>query len=259
MDQQLMLGILLIIVGAAFALIAVAVVLNRRTDEQEDPGQSEQADADAEVDATAPQASEIAVEEHEPAAMEQSEAAMQPEAIDSDVESDTLAETMMEADEPDSSAARDAPVSEAEGPQAVSREPTPVISVLREPDSGSLILRAGEQEFRSARQMRSETQRQAIVAVLEELAEWFADVDRSAALEWGAEQSGSGMVQAIDAILQRSLESANISERGVKLISDASGSVKVLIGVKSYELDQVPNKQIQELIRQAVAEWEATQ
>jgi cytoskeletal protein RodZ len=252
MDQQLMLGILLIIVGAAFALIAVAVVLNRRTDEkieeaeldELEPAQADPADVPESVDA-------------EPAAAED---AREPESV---AEAPAPSADLPIAPEDGSAVNADAleQVAEVEAEEPIARgnDMSLLVSVLRDQDSGSLVLRVGDKEFRTVEQMRDRSQREAIAAALDELVAWFAAAESAASPDMGGETSASGMVQAIDAILQRTLESAAVSERGVRLVSDASGGVKVLIGVKSYELEEVPNQQIRDLIREAVAEWEASQ
>ena len=69
--------------------------------------------------------------------------------------------------------------------------------------------------------------------------------------------SSDQMLEEINAILQRSL--AGTPDRGVRLLPDATSGVKVLIGVKRYEIHDVPDDEIKDLTRQAVAEWEAGQ
>ena len=42
-------------------------------------------------------------------------------------------------------------------------------------------------------------------------------------------------------------------------MESADGSVKVLLGVQSYALDDVPDESVQTLIRKAVMIWEKSQ
>jgi len=42
----------------------------------------------------------------------------------------------------------------------------------------------------------------------------------------------------------------------VRLSGDREGSVRVYIGIQSYTLDEIPDADIREVIRLAVAEWE---
>jgi hypothetical protein len=127
----------------------------------------------------------------------------------------------------------------------------------RDPITGALFVRSGSNEFRSAADIPDRSSHERLASAAADLAGWFQQPAKREAPR--PRPSASDMVQAIDAILQHSLENSGASARGVKLIQDASGGVKVLIGVKSYEVDQVPDKDIRKLIKQAVAEWEAHQ
>ena len=66
------------------------------------------------------------------------------------------------------------------------------------------------------------------------------------------------MIEQINAILQEKIEAIGDPHLAVRLIEGLEGSAKVLIGVHSYELGEVPDETISNLIREAVAEWEAT-
>jgi hypothetical protein len=250
MDEQLMLGILLIVVGAAFALIAVAVVLNRR--------------ADHEIEGTPD--GELTTEEIEPASAAADEG-LEPEPVEElpgpiEVKDEGSQEMPEPAEElPDPTKAKDEGSEEIPEPfvESPAGELSLLAEIYRDETTGSLILKAGDEKFRTAAQIESKAQRENLAGVIKDMVSWFSTVDRPAASEKSGVPSGESMVQAIDAILQRSLESSDVSERGVRLVSDASGAVKVLIGVKSYELEQVPDEEIRGLIRQSVAEWEASQ
>jgi hypothetical protein len=248
MDDQLMLGILLIIVGIAIGLIAVAVVLNRRenriarleTNHQElSDSEEEEPAAEIDEDMLAPEA-----DEDEPA----------PEA-DED-------RPAPEADEDEASEDSDEVVEAEEIEAPTPRERQLVAEIYREEVTGKLIVRAGGQEYLDVGQIESEADRRRLAYAASDLSDWFQGEfefgGRSAAAS-SAQQSASSdrMLEEISAILQRSL--AGTPDRGIRLIPDAVAGVKVLIGVKSYEIDDVPDDEIKNLIRQAVAEWEAGQ
>lgn len=226
MDQQLLIGVVLIVVGLAFGLIAAAVVVNRRID----------ADERSEV--------------------EQDEAkAEQPEALAASGDA-----TAADADPTD----RPVPANSslvAPPTQAGDAPAEPADSLLgelhRDLRTGAIFFRRSDREYRSADDIQDRDERRRLAGAVSDWAAWFRESDRTAASS--APSSPSSMVQAIDAILQRSLQGADVSTRGVRLIQDASGGVKVLIGVKSYEVEDVPDEEIRRLIRQAVAEWEAQQ
>jgi cytoskeletal protein RodZ len=236
MDDRLMLGILLIIVGIAIGLIAVAVVLNRREDRiaaeigLETNDTDDEEPADSEEEEPAPE-----VEEDEPA----------PEPDD-----DTLSEEAAESEETEA----------MESPTP--RERQLVAEIYREEVTGKLIVRTGDQEYLDAKQIESEAERRRLAYAASDLSDWFQGEfefgGRSATVS-STQQSASAdrMLEEINANLQRSL--AGTPDRGVRLIPDAVAGVKVLIGVKSYEIEDVPDDEIKDLIRKAVAEWEAGQ
>ena len=236
MDDQLMLGILLIIVGIAIGLIAVAVVLNRReariaaesgltTDETDDEASSES-------------------EQEEPA----------PE-VDGD-------ESTPETDE-DEPPEGDDQIVEAEQKEPVGpRERQLVAEIYREEVTGRLVIQTGDQEYSDGRQIENEAERRRLAYAASDLLDWFQgefEFEGRSAAAVSAQQSAPSdqMLEGINEILQRSL--ADTPDRGVRLFPDAVGGVKVLIGVKSYEIEDVPDDEIKDLIRQAVAEWEAGQ
>lgn len=240
MDDQLMLGILLIIVGIALALIAVAVVLNRREDRREAEERIKNAEGDS----------------GEGDSVEDSEEDLE--------ESDLVAETI-EGEEEETPA--EASAKEVEptprGEAAPPLERLMVAEIYREEVTGELIVQLGDEEFRAGERISNERDLRRLSAAASDLVEWLEPrrempgprLPETAKPRDPADQ----MLVQINEILQRSLAEAETSERGVRLIPDASGGVRVLIGVKSYELDEVPDKDIKGLIREAVAEWEAAQ
>lgn len=65
------------------------------------------------------------------------------------------------------------------------------------------------------------------------------------------------IVQQIDVILQKKLVGTAFSNLDIRLLEGPQGEVNVMIGaVKHLGVDAIPNSGIQELIRQAVTEWE---
>lgn len=239
MDDQLMLGILLIIVGIAIGLIAVAVVLNRREDRIE-------AELGLETD------------HEEPSGSEQEEPATEVDDDEPALEAQPAAEA--DDDEPLEEVDEIEETEEIESPTP--RERQLVAEIYREEVTGKLIVRAGGQEYLDAKQIENEAERRRLAYAASDLSDWFQGEyefgGRSAAAS-STQQSASSdrMLEEISAILQASL--AGTPDRGIRLIPDAVAGVKVLIGVKSYEIDDVPDDEIKNLIRQAVAEWEAGQ
>ena len=232
MDNPLMVGILLIIVGIAVGLIAVALVLNRREGRMA-------TELDLESEAEEDQAPSDAEDSEEQSTAEEDE-----EQAEVDEEGPQLEAEKLEGP-----------------PDETPRERHLVAEIYREDVTGRLIIRAGDHEYSDGKQIENEAERRRLAYAASDLADWFQGEfeigGRPAATSSQQRSSPEGMLQEINKILQRSLVST--PERGVRLSPDAVGGVKVLIGVKSYAIDDVPDKEIRDLIRQAVAEWEAGQ
>ena len=230
MDDQLVIGILLIIVGIAIGLIPVAVVLNRREDQLAD-------ELDPETEGT----------EDQPA----------PESEEDDPVSELDQDKPIDEGEP-SEQADDA---EEQAPTAP-LERQLIAEIYREEVTGKLIVRAGDQEYLDGKQIENQADRRRLAYAASDLSDWFQGEfefgGRSAAASSPQQADSSDqMLEEINEILQRSLSST--PDRGVRLFPDGVGGVKVMIGVKSYEVEDVPDDEIKDLIRQAVAEWEAGQ
>jgi hypothetical protein len=69
----------------------------------------------------------------------------------------------------------------------------------------------------------------------------------------------STMVGQIDAILQAHLASLPLENRVIRLIESPEGDVAVMVGLTKYNgVGEVPDPQVQDMIRAAIAEWEDT-
>jgi len=67
----------------------------------------------------------------------------------------------------------------------------------------------------------------------------------------------TSMVGQIDAILQAHLADSLLANRGVRLIESPEGGVVVMVGLSKYSgVGEVPDPQVQGMIRAAIAEWE---
>jgi hypothetical protein len=67
------------------------------------------------------------------------------------------------------------------------------------------------------------------------------------------------MVGQIDAILQGHLASLPLESRVIRLIESLEGDVAVMVGLTKYNgVGEVPDPQVQDMIRAAIAEWEDT-
>lgn len=230
MDQELLVGVLLIIVGLAVGLIAVALVLNRRAAREEQsagsPVPGEAADDSAAEDANAELTDLVATQ----------------------IDKGPVAMSM--------------PVEQKPAPAGLDERKL-VAEIYRDPTSGGLILRAGGKEYRAISQVEDEQLRIELTALAADLASRLIEGPRAPAVpsapRTAARPGNPSMLEGINSILQRVLADAGNRTKGVQLIPDAAGGVKVLIGLKSYALDEVPDEEISRLIRESVAEWEAGQ
>jgi hypothetical protein len=66
------------------------------------------------------------------------------------------------------------------------------------------------------------------------------------------------MVEEINDILQELLVDSPHADKAVRLMEGPGGMARVLIGIDSYSTEDVPDDEIKSLIKQAVAQWEAT-
>ncbi len=250
-DNALILGVILIIIGVAFALLAYAALLFRRT---EAPEAEQEAEGDSESDAV----EEAPVEESpEPAADEPQEmeaTSAEPESVTAEGEPP-----------PDPSP----PAEDSSGEAAeVPLQSVPVASLVREGRTGRLVVRVGEEEYESAGELRDSPHWDQVSSAISDLRSWLEEYDALAGSDSSnrletetetAKGESQTMIQQIDSILTRKLSETGSSHRAVRLAEGADGAVKVYIGVQSYPLEEVPDEEIRRLIREAVEEWEESQ
>jgi hypothetical protein len=250
-DNQLLLGVVFIIAGVALALLAYAVVLNRRShdDLEESWGAPEPDGADTAaqppVPATATPGSSI------PGFEEPTRLIREPEAVP-------------EAEEPAP------PASLPPEPATVLAQPPAspsTVALTREAGSGKLLIQLGDQKFKSMSELKASPAWEQIGGLFEELLSWMVIVPPSGApaartREMSAEQAkkapaASSMVAQINEILEERLAKKDASLQGVHLAEGSDGTIRVFIGLQGYPMDEVPNPEVRELIREAVAEWES--
>ena len=73
----------------------------------------------------------------------------------------------------------------------------------------------------------------------------------------GTQTPNLNVVAQINDILQENLEGTSLKQRGIRLVERPDHSMVVMIGLEKYDsVDDVPDEQVQDVIRQAVSEWE---
>lgn len=71
--------------------------------------------------------------------------------------------------------------------------------------------------------------------------------------------SPASIAAQIDEILQSKLEDTLLEDRSIRLMELPGQGMVVMVGLEKYEdVDAIPDEEVRHLIREAVAEWEAT-
>ena len=234
MDNQLLTGVVLIAAGLALGLLAYAIVLSRR-----ESGSSQATDA--------PTGKEPAPAPAMPATgnLSPSPAARAAPPTPAPV-----------------SPAPPIPVSPPAPRPAVpsGRANVPVATLERNEVTGELIVRVGDKEYRSSKDLRASSDWTRIQYAAADLQRWMTDAE-AAARPRGAPRDvpappARTMIEQINGILARKIAETGVGKQGVRLV-DSGGVVQVFLGVERYEMDKVPDEEVRKLIRESVSEWEA--
>ena len=83
-----------------------------------------------------------------------------------------------------------------------------------------------------------------------------AGIDLGARVEETA-SSKLSMVEQIDQVLQKKLKGSPLEKRGIQLRTSISGALLIQVGLDTYEwIDKIPDQAVQNIIREAIANWE---
>ena len=250
-DSSLLWGMILIGVGLALAMIAYAVMLNRR--EPEGERTFPPAEPEPEVDE------------------EPSEIQAPVQVAPMQVPATPPAPAPVPASPPPTPAApapaapapaAPAVVSSPASPAPAGRRLLPVASLLREDVTGALVIQVGERVYRRADELKMSSDWARVESASADLARWTAGGHPSGRPSAGAREETprkpGSMIEQINEILERKLTSAGNAPRGVRLAEGPGGTVRVFVGLQAYNMEEVPDPAVRQLIRQAVAEWEAS-
>ncbi len=243
MDNQLVLGVILIVVGIALALLAYAFILNRREQDPETPA-APAAEAEASI---LPQAA---------AAPPVDRAAVAPPAA-----ARAMPPVSPPAAPPVTPPMAAAPPTPAPTPAPLqSRRTLAVATLLRDEVTGKISVLVGGREYTSVDELRASRDYTRVEYAAADLAQWLGPAAvRERSTERAKEEAKKplSMVEQIDAILQRKMAESPSGPRGVRLVEGSDGSLRVFVGVLSYAYEGVPDDEVKRMIREAVAEWEA--
>lgn len=243
MNTTLVFGVLLIVAGIALAILAYALILGRRG---ESPASAEPSEAELEggAETVVPPPSAAPSVPAEPPRSPAVSPAVQP------------AEAPATAVPPPSPPAQP-------GTPAVPPPPPRTLDVarlLRDEATGSLLIAVGPRLYRTVDELRASGDWLRLEAAARDLQVWFAALPKPKPVEERRADEpaprGGSMLDQINAILERKLTLAPELPQGIRLAPSPEGGVRVLIGLQSYPLDQVPETKINQLIRESVSEWE---
>jgi hypothetical protein len=274
LSTELLIGIVLIGLGLLLGAVAY-MVLSSRGKEGADPiDEQEEAEAILEPDQDLPD-----LEEFEEAESSEDPASDQDDFDEKLIEAAPAEEPPLTTepvlDEPgvdeqqndlaqiESAPALDAPATEMTPPQPKPGPRIQVATLLRDEVSGELIIEVGTREYHSAAELRDSQDWIRVEYAASDLSKWIEMPLRRPApereMDTGEHYKPMSMIEQINEILQQKVAASGQDQLAVQLIEGQEGTARVLVGVHSYELGEVPDESISNLIREAVADWEAGQ
>ena len=139
----------------------------------------------------------------------------------------------------------------------------PVATLMRDEVTGELIVQVGDQEYTSADELKASDDWNRVEYAASDLNKWLARVELNEQIpeieREPVPQRSTSMIEQINEILKEQLASAPEENKAIRLIEGPGGTVRVLVGVHSYAFDEVPDIDVQKVIREAVAAWEEDQ
>lgn len=251
LENPLLIGIILIIVGIATALIAAAILLNRR-----DSGDN-QDKTNKETDSDQTQAAPVQLSN----TVEQ-----KPDSPPADsTPSDSKTAEQAHSNPPEASLS-----------SVDKSSPPPLASLKRDSTTGRLLLEIGGREYTSPGQLRSSSDWPLIKQSLEELSAWIhhepVPEDRSGSTtplrksrapekkprnkKPAVAPQPTSMVDQINEIIEEKIRLSGETHLSVRLIEGLHGEIKALIGVESFPVQDIPDEEVRNFIRECVTEWE---
>jgi hypothetical protein len=252
-ENNPVLGYVFIIAGIAFAIIAYVIYLNLREDNHKNLSGATGKDAGfhSSLPLTASETGNSLHEITSNAVIPDSEPLEKVEKMEKDFPVETP------------SPAKKLP---KETPMPEKQEIRPVATILRETDTGKLIVHVDDAEYINVDELKTSPHWARIERLVLDLWDWVQPQRspqsylktpvREAAKTEKELLSAKSMVEEINQILERNLQSLGDDQKAVKIVGGLDGAVIVYVGVETYPIDEVPYEEVRQLIRQAVAEWE---
>jgi hypothetical protein len=258
-DNNLVIGVVLIGIALILAFLAYYILTSSRQEEEIDEEMEATAEPDVLTDEQ--ETAEDELEEPSPSQDDEEvsiEEAPTPQSEDK-AELPPVAETELQEtteDEPE------VETNQLEVPKA-DRVMIPVATLMRDEVTGELIVQVGDREYTTADELKASDDWNRVEYAASDLIKWLTRVELNEhilkrELEKVPQQPTS-MIEQINEILKQQLAEAPEENKAIRLIEGPGGTVKVLVGVHSYAFDEVPDTNVQRVIREAVAAWEEDQ
>ena len=274
MNSQLMIGVLLIAAGILLAVVAYWVISgggSAKESESADEGNGGEDPEAAVIETGVPESLRLDNEDISDdlpdlpddvqTSTEQDELETTDEIVPEQI---PLAEPSSESEADSSDEGKDE--DEQAGKPDLQPQAGPRISIatlLRDDVTGQLIVKVGDTEYRNPDDLRASNDWTRVEFAASDLQTWIVkEAPSQPKVELEPEPVApkpTSMIEQINVILQEKIESSDRSHLGVRLLESPSGAARVLIGVQSYDLADVPDEDIRQLIQEAVAIWEADQ
>ena len=274
MNSQLMIGVLLIAAGILLAMVAYWVISGGGS--AKEPESADEANG-----GEYPTAAAIGTGVPAPLMLDNEDISDDIPDLPDDVQTSTEQDDLETTDEivpeqlplADTSSESEAVASDEgkdEEEQAGKPDPEPqagprisIATLLRDDVTGQLIVKVGDTEYHNPDDLRASNDWTRVEFAASDLQAWIIkDAPSQPRVELEpepVEPKPTSMIEQINIILQEMIESSDRSHLGVRLLESPSGAARVLIGVQSYDLADVPDEDIRQLIQEAVAIWEADQ
>jgi hypothetical protein len=152
-----------------------------------------------------------------------------------------------------------------EEPEPPEGELHPVATLLREEKTGALIVRLGGKDHHGLAGLKGSPSWVPLKDATTELLRWFSEAgEKDLGPTAEAEEAPpppppapDSMIDQINKLLKEKAASSEPELQSVCLIEGIAGDVRVLVGLNSYAIEEVPDDKIRGLIQDAVKEWEA--
>jgi hypothetical protein len=143
-----------------------------------------------------------------------------------------------------------------------------VATILRQAESGELKIQVNDKEYESVDQLRMTDDWPKISRMSKDISRWMDAKPAAPArmstgrVETSSESASSDnddMISQINSIIEEKAKGFDSTQSSIRLVEGLGGVLRVYVGVENFPLDEVPYDHVRELIRESVAEWEASQ